>query len=112
MLMTWVNSAGSSASSSWLELRMYSPEEAALYCDETVKKEYSFATQDGRSKKELVHDTKIITDALSKAISESMVLMMRCVMPGYSQTVMVAYLHLMQVRKIMTLYSANPSLIG
>ncbi|HBD0057087.1 TPA: hypothetical protein KFT63_003428 [Escherichia coli] len=69
MLMTWVNSAGSSASSSWLELRMYSPESAALYCDETVKKEYSFATQDGRSKKELVHDTKIITDALSKAIS-------------------------------------------
>jgi hypothetical protein len=50
MLMTWVNSAGSSASSSWLELRMYSPESAALYCDETVKKEYSFATQDGRSR--------------------------------------------------------------
>ncbi|EHL9311748.1 hypothetical protein KFA87_004815 [Escherichia coli] len=48
---------------------MYSPESAALYCDETVKKEYSFATQDGRSKKELVHDTKIIADALSKAIS-------------------------------------------
>ncbi|MGL5239763.1 MAG: hypothetical protein ACRC85_03030 [Kluyvera ascorbata] len=69
MLMTWVNSAGSGASSSWLELRMYSPEDATSYCNEVVKENFTSVSQDGRSKKELTNDIRTITEALSKAIT-------------------------------------------
>jgi hypothetical protein len=64
------------------------------------------------AEKELVHDTKIITDALSKAISgidgaNDAVCHARIFANGYGGISAFD-----AVRKIMTLHSANPSLIG
>lgn len=68
MLMTWQNSTGSSASSSWLELRMHSPDGASSYCNEIVREDFTSEEADKRSKKEIEHDTKAITTTLLKAL--------------------------------------------
>lgn len=69
MLMTWTNSAGSDASSSWLELRIYSPDTASSYCDEIVRRNFTPTGPDGRSKNELTHDTQAIATSLSSALA-------------------------------------------